>query len=87
MTKLLCLFLVVSLTSFKRIEANLLGDSVISCNQFELIVIFAILFLECVATKNFSRNTHKCYLIFWDPSRRNCAGTDFGASSSLTLRE
>ena len=85
MTKLLCLFIVVSLTSFKRIETNLLGNSAIGCNQFELIVIFAILFLKCVATKNFCWNTCKYYLIFWDLSRKNCPGTDFSVSSPLAL--
>ena len=54
MTKLLCSFLVVPSISFKRIETNSLGDSAICHNRFELI-IFAILFLKCVAATNFSR--------------------------------
>ena len=45
MIKLLSSFAVVLLISFKSSETNLLGDSAIRRNRFELIVISAILFL------------------------------------------
>lgn len=87
MTKLLCSFLVVPLTSLNRIDTNLLGDPAIWRNRFELIVILAILFLKCVATNNFSWNTRKLSSIFGVLSWRNCPDNIPGASSPLTLRE
>ena len=64
--KLLCSFLVVSLTSFKWMKTNLLHDSSICCNRFELIAIFPTLFRKCVATINFLEYM-QAFFNFWGP--------------------
>ena len=84
--KLLCSFRVVSLTSFKWMKTNLLHDSAICCNRFELIAIFPTLFRKCVATINFLEYT-QAFFNFWGPLSKNCPSTRFGASLPLTLRE
>ena len=86
MVKLLCSSQVVSLTSFKWMKTNLLHDSAICCNRFELIAIFPTLFRKCVATINFLEYT-QAFFNFWGPLSKNCPSTRFGASLPLTLRE
>ena len=84
MAKLLYSFLVVPLNSFKIIKNTLLDDSGICRNRFECIVIFPMLLLKGVTTKNFSWNTHKLSLIFGTLSRGNCLSKSFTATSPLT---